>query len=298
MPFSVALLRKMDSVPPDLKEVLWLLLEEIEQQREAAVTKTDFNQLKEIVRDLAEAQKRTEQRVDTLAVRMEELAEAQKRTEQRVDTLAVRMEELAEAQKRTEQRVEELAEAQKRTEQRVDTLAVRMEELAEAQKRTEQRVDTLAVRMEELAEAQRETTREIASLSRAHDNTRSQVGGLARTMAYALENEAYRMLPAFLKTQHQLEISERLVRTWINGEEINFFARARRGGENVVIVGESVMRLDDRGKLAQLQRKLDAARAAETSPLVPLLVTHFAHPELLEQAGREGIVVVQSFEWG
>ncbi|MFO1423078.1 MAG: hypothetical protein U1F70_05405 [Candidatus Competibacteraceae bacterium] len=277
MPFSVALLRKMDSVPPDLKEVLWLLLEEIEQQREAAVTKTDFNQLKDIVRDLAEAQKRTEQRVDTLAVRMEELAEAQKRTEQRV---------------------EELAEAQKRTEQRVDTLAVRMEELAEAQKRTEQRVDTLAVRMEELAEAQRETTREIASLSRAHDNTRSQVGGLARTMAYALENEAYRMLPVFLKTQHQLEISERLVRTWINGEEINFFARGRRGGENVVIVGESVMRLDDRGKLAQLQRKLAAVRAVEALPLVPLLVTHFAHPDLLEQAQQEGIVVVQSFEWG
>ena len=51
-------------------------------------------------------------------------------------------------------------------------------------------------------------------------------------------------------------------------------------------------------KLAQLQRKLDAVRAVETSPLVPLLVTHFAHPELLEQARREGIVVVQSFEWG
>jgi len=124
------------------------------------------------------------------------------------------------------------------------------------------------------------------------------VGGLARTMAYALENEAYRMLPAFLKTQHQLEVSERLVRTWINGEEINFFARARRGGEKVVIVGGSVMRLDDGTKLAQLHRKLDAVRAVEASPLVPLLVTHFAHPELLEQARREGIVVVQSFEWG
>ncbi len=262
MPFSVALLRKMDSVPPELKEVLWLLLEEIEQQREASVTKTEFNELKSIVRDLAEAQKRTEQRLDTLAARMEELAEAQKRTEQRV-------EELAEAQKRTEQRVEELAEAQKRTEQRV----------------------------EELAEAQRETTREIASLSRAHDNTRSQLGGLARTMAYALENEAYRMLPAFLKVRWQLEIDERLVRTWINGEEINFYARARRGVEAVVIVGESVMRLDDSGKLAQLQRKLEAVRAVEALPLVPLLVTHFAHPELLEQARRDGIVVVQSFEW-
>lgn len=56
----------------------------------------DFNELKAIVKDLAEAQWRTEQR-------MEELAEAQK--------------ELAEAQRRTEQRMEELAKAQIRTEQ-------------------------------------------------------------------------------------------------------------------------------------------------------------------------------------
>lgn len=214
MPYSVALIRKMDSVTPELKEILLLLLEEIEQQREASVTRTDFGELKTIVRELAEAQKRTEQRV------------------------------------------------------------------------------------EELAEAQRETTREIASLSRAHDNTRSQVGGLARSMAYALENEAYRMLLAFLKTHQQLDISERLVRTWINGEEINFYARARRGDEAVVIVGESMMRLDDLGKLAQLQRKLDAVRAVESLPLVPLLVTHFAHPDLLEQTRRNGIVVAQSFEWG
>ena len=69
------------------------------------VKTSDFIELKNIVKELAEAQKRTEQKV-------EELAEAQKRTEQKV-------EELAEAQKRTEQKVEELAEAQKRTEQRV-----------------------------------------------------------------------------------------------------------------------------------------------------------------------------------
>src|SRR5215813_9981619 len=64
--------------------------------------------LPQIVRDLAEAQQRTEQRV-------EDLAEAQRRTEQRV-------EDLAEAQRRTEQRVEELAEAQRRTEQRIGRL--------------------------------------------------------------------------------------------------------------------------------------------------------------------------------
>jgi len=71
--------------------------------RETQVTREDFSELKSIVAELAQAQR--------------ELVEAQKRTDQKV-------EELAEAQKRTEQRVEELAEAQRRTEEEVRTLAV------------------------------------------------------------------------------------------------------------------------------------------------------------------------------
>ena len=59
------------------------------------VRRDDFNDLKEIVRDLAEAQQRTEQRV-------ERLAEAQQRTEQRV-------ERLAEALQRTEYALQQLA---------------------------------------------------------------------------------------------------------------------------------------------------------------------------------------------
>jgi hypothetical protein len=66
------------------------------------VSRADFHELTGVVRELAEAQKGTE-------LRVEELADAQKRTESRV-------EELADAQKRTESRVEELADAQKRTE--------------------------------------------------------------------------------------------------------------------------------------------------------------------------------------
>ena len=79
------------------------------------VTKTEFSELRNIVTELAEAQKRTEARV-------EELAEAQKRTEARV-------EELAEAQKRTEARVEELAEAQKKTEESLNKLIKRVDDI-------------------------------------------------------------------------------------------------------------------------------------------------------------------------
>ncbi|MFN3741062.1 MAG: hypothetical protein ACK4VW_00120 [Anaerolineales bacterium] len=116
--------------------------------------------LPQIVRELAEAQKRTEERIGELAEaqkrteeRIGELAEAQKRTEQRLD-------ELAEAQKRTEERIGELAEAQKRTEERLEALTKRVDELAEAQKRTEQRLD-------ELAEAQKRTEQRVDELTQA-----------------------------------------------------------------------------------------------------------------------------------
>ena len=72
------------------------------------VTKVEFNELKEIV--------------GNLAITVKELAEAQKRTEARV-------EELAEAQKRTEAIVKELAEAQKKTEETVRRLVVDMSDV-------------------------------------------------------------------------------------------------------------------------------------------------------------------------
>ncbi len=109
-------------------------LRQIYEELHQTVTKSEFNELKAVVHELAAAQKRTEQR-------LEELAEAQKRTEERLESLTLKVEELAAAQKRTEQRLEELAEAQKRTEQRV-------EELAEAQKRTEESLRRTNERLE------------------------------------------------------------------------------------------------------------------------------------------------------
>ena len=72
------------------------------------------------------------------------LAEAQQRTEQRLERLEGVVTALAEAQQRTEQRLEALAEAQQRTEQRLERLEEVVTALAEAQQRTEQRLEQLA----------------------------------------------------------------------------------------------------------------------------------------------------------
>ena len=56
-----------------------------------------------------------------------ELAAAQKRTEEQLAILGQRVDELAAAQKRTEEQVRELAAAQKRTEERLDRVETRLD---------------------------------------------------------------------------------------------------------------------------------------------------------------------------
>lgn len=79
-----------------------------------------------------------------------ELAEAQRRTGAQLETLAGWVEALAEAQGRTEARLEALAEAQLRSEAPLEALTQRVYALAEAQQRSEARVDALAVDIQRL----------------------------------------------------------------------------------------------------------------------------------------------------
>ncbi|MFQ5595505.1 MAG: hypothetical protein ACE5HA_15260, partial [Anaerolineae bacterium] len=65
----------------------------------------DFLALPAIVRDLAEAQQRTEARLERLEATVQSLAEAQERTEARLERLEATVQSLAEAQERTEARL-------------------------------------------------------------------------------------------------------------------------------------------------------------------------------------------------
>jgi hypothetical protein len=133
----------------DYQDLVQLLAKHPEWQAELRrlLLADDFLALPAIVRDLAQAQKRTEQRVA-------ELAEAQKRSEERLTRLETAVAQLAEAQQRTEQRVAELAEAQKRSEERLTRLEIAVAELADAQKRTEQHLEQLVLHVDQLAQAQ------------------------------------------------------------------------------------------------------------------------------------------------
>ncbi len=101
------------ALTPELYEAIVRIVDQ--RVGEVKVTREDFDKLTKTVselagtvRELAEAQKRTDER-------LQELAGAQKGTEQRLGALA-------EAQKRTEVALRELAEAQKRTNEAVGRL--------------------------------------------------------------------------------------------------------------------------------------------------------------------------------
>jgi chromosome segregation ATPase len=299
------LYEELEALDPRIKSVFLKLFDYLIKEKG---TKDDFQRLTEkiekladIVAELAEAQKRTDQRVA-------ELAEAQKRTEEELKALSKTVAELAEAQKRTDQKLAELAETQKRTEQRLEELAEaqkrtdqRVAELAEAQKRTEEELKALSKTVAELAEAQKRTEEEVRTLAQELKRTRQDLGGLSLSFSYAFENEAYRMLPQVLK-KYGLELEDKLIRKEIAGEEINFFATARKNGKTVYIVGETKLRLDDTKKrddvFKQLEKKISAVKKVYGDvQIVPLIVTHFAKESMLKKAKEKGIIVVQSFEW-
>lgn len=132
----------IDEFPSQIQLPIKHLVDWIQTDR--SVTREDFSELKQAIRDLAVSQARTEDKVQQLTdvqkktdKRIERLTKAQEKTEKRVQGLTEVQERLAEAQEKTEKRVQGLAEAQEKTEKRV-------QELAEAQEKTEKRVQNLA----------------------------------------------------------------------------------------------------------------------------------------------------------
>lgn len=158
--------------PPELRLPIARLVDMLRD--ELSVSRADFAELKAIVRELAQAQQRTE-------LRLEELAQAQQRSETGMEELRGVVRELTAAQQRTETHVEELGGA--------------IQGLAEAQQRTEVRMGDLTRAVQELAEAQKRTDLSVGKLTEEHRLFRysfhSQIGGLGARWGMQTE-EAFR----------------------------------------------------------------------------------------------------------
>jgi len=168
----------MQVIPIDLYESL----EELDPKTKAVILKL-IKYWGEIVRreDFLDLNEEVKKLTKTVA----ELAEAQKSAEERLTRL--------------EKTVAELAEAQKSAEERLTRLEKTVAELAEAQKSAEERLTRLEKTVAELAEAQKRTEEKLEKLIDEHRKTREQLGGLAHSIGYFIENEAYKYLPALLQ---------------------------------------------------------------------------------------------------
>ncbi len=276
MPISVTLARKLDVVDPQLREVLWAILDEVERQREESVTKNEFRELRTIVAELAEAQK--------------ELAKAQRDTQ-------IKVSELAEAQRDTQIKVSELAEAQRDTQIKVSELAETQAEMRHSMTEMQRSMTEMQFSIKELAEAHR-------SLVLEHKKTRTELGGLSETVGFTLENEAFKFLPALLKKEFNLEIKDRLIRKSVpdrKGEpvEVDVVGEAERNGERLIIIGEAKSQLSKSKVDAFFKRKLKPLQGVFDAEIFPILVTHMvSESDAAEYALQRGVKrVYYSYEF-
>ena len=158
----------------DLNDLLRILREQPEWLAEVrrVVLTDELLKLPDLVRELVEAQRRTDERLAEFQQRIErQIAEFQQRIERQMAEFQQRIErQMAEFQQRIER---QMAEFQQRIEQQMAEFQQRIErQMAEFQQRTDQR-------FAELAEAQRRTDERLAEFQQ---RTEEQIGELKGTL--------------------------------------------------------------------------------------------------------------------
>jgi len=326
------------SLDPDTAAVLVRALATLYDEMRDQVTKAEFAELRDALRDLAQAQQRTDER---LKQRVEhELVELRRHVDQRFALLA-------DAQARTEHRVQELAAAQQRTEAAVASLTAAQErayqefsefrtvanqrfaELTAAQERayqeycefrkaTDLRFAALTAALEEtqrslkeLTESHRQTqqelrqlTKQVQALVRDHRQTREMLANLSDTVGYGLEDRAISRLPKVLQRHFGLEVQGALERKWVEypdggADELNIFGTAVQNGQTVTVVGEAKARLGLE-HLTQLEKRLQRLEkyGFVGANRFVFVVSYTVDPKVARAAANKNIVVIPSYWLG
>ncbi len=243
-----------------------ILAEVIEQSYRDLVKIGDFNELKAIVKELAEQQKQTSTEVKTLSQEMKSLAEQQKRT-------SAEVKELAEQQKRTSAEVRELAEQQKRT----------------------------SVEVRELAEQQKKAWIAIEALVKESKKTRQELGGLSTTVGYRLEDQSYKALPHLLQRDFNMQVIGNIKRGYLRSNkgqplEINILGKIKRGEQEFLLVGEAKSQLSKKYIDDFIRKKLQ--HITTELPIFSVLVTYMiTEPQVETYARDKEITLYYSFDF-
>ncbi len=177
-----------------------------------------------------------------------------------------------------------------------------VKELAVAQQRTEKRVEELAIAQQHLAEAQQRTEQSLQKLIKEHQDTRKQVGGLATTVGYNLEDKAYKALPQLLQRDFGLTVQGRLKRGYLkdkqgNELEVNIIGQALQNGKPVTIIGESKSQLSKQKVDKFIQKRLERFEGVIPT-CFPIIITYMISGSDVEEYARsKGIAVYYSYDF-
>ena len=235
-------------------------LSEIYENLAQSVTKEEFNELKEIVREQGENLKILTQRVNQLTEDVRILTK-------RVDQLTERMDQLTE-------RVDQLTE-------RMDQLTQRVDQLTED-------VRILASEMGKMKDEMGEIKKQVGGLS-------ITVGYTLENEAYRylprLLKEDYGLelleplIRTFVKDQKGRDL------------EVNIFGRAQREGEELVILGEAKAQLSKKDIDRFLRRKIKPLEGIFPKTFLVLITHMISAPEVAEYARQKGIVLYYSYQF-
>jgi hypothetical protein len=291
----------MQVIPVDFLEVL----EELDPKTKNAIIKLvkflgetvnreDFVELKTEVEKLTIS-------VKDLTTSVKELTENQKKLEEK-------FQQLVDTQKQTEERLIKLTERVEQFTERLDQLTERVNQLAEAQRQTEERLNKLTERVEqltvsvkELAENQKKLEERLIKVEEGLKLTRKEVGGLAHTVGYSLEDRAYKSLPKLLKKDFDIDIEERLIRTYLElgkGKfiEVNIFGKGRQKDKQVVIIGEGKSQLK-KTDVDKFLKMIETIKGFFAEKIIPIMITYQTLPQIDRYAEEKGVKLYYSYDF-
>jgi chromosome segregation ATPase len=251
-----------------------------------------LDKLTERVDQLAEAQRRTEERLNQLALRVDELTERLNRLTERVDDLTVRLDRLTE-------RVDQLAEAQRKTEERLNQLALRVDELTERLNQLAEAQRDMAEKMSKLIDAQMQLEDSLAKLLGRMKTTEERIEWIFSSIGFTIEDKSLKALPELLKREG-ITVEGNLVRRYYKiGDEynqLNIYGWGRKDGEKILILGEIKTRASKK-EINEFIKLADKVKKSEGNPTVFLVfVAYDYRPEIEEYLKEKGIKYFWSYE--
>jgi uncharacterized phage infection (PIP) family protein YhgE len=270
--------------------------------------KTEVEKLTISVKDLTTSVKELTENQKKLEEKFQRLVDTQRQTEERLNKLTEKVEQLTERLDQLTERVDQLAEAQRQTEERLNKLTERVNQLAEAQRQTEERLNKLTERVEqltisvkELTENQKKLEERLIKVEEGLKLTRKEVGGLAHTVGYSLEDRAYKSLPKLLKKDFDIDIEGKLIRTYLElgkGKfiEVNIFGKGKQKDKQVVIIGEGKSQLK-KTDVDKFLKTIEMIKGFFAEKTIPIMITYQTLPQVDRYAEEKGVKIYYSYDF-